>query len=458
MGRRSHTQSLQLFMNGEPVGQWLLTPQGEELHYAKSWLDFAARRPISLRFPLTPNVTPYKGAAVHHYFENLLPDTKPIRERLARHFRVGALDAFSLLKVLGSDCVGALQIVPGDVIPPQVHMIDMHPMSDSDVARLLRSTVNGSAGLGSTDADDEFRISLAGAQEKTALLWHQGQWCRPLGATPTTHIFKLPLGLVGNMRADMRTSVENEWLCSKILAAFGVPVAHCDIASFEGQKVLVVERFDRRLAENKQWYLRLPQEDMCQATATSYLYKYQSEGGPGIDRIMDLLRTSANAENDRRIFFTCQIIFWLLAATDGHAKNFSIRINAGGTYVLTPVYDVLSVYPIMGNGPNHVSPHRAKLAMGVKGGKNMHYPIRDIARRHWNMAAARNGLAAGGEDIIADLIARTPAVIARVQAQLPADFPARVADPIFLGLQQAANLLAQQASASNASDHADAFD
>ena len=48
---------------------------------------------------------------------------------------------------------------------------------------------------------EDFRISIAGAQEKTAFLRHQGKWCRPIGSTPTTHIFKLPLGLVGNRQA-----------------------------------------------------------------------------------------------------------------------------------------------------------------------------------------------------------------------------------------------------------------
>ncbi len=62
-------------------------------------------------------------------------------------------------------------------------------------------------------------------QEKTALLFHEGRWLRPHGATPTTHILKLPLGLVGNRRADLTTSVENEWLCMTILKAFGLPVA-----------------------------------------------------------------------------------------------------------------------------------------------------------------------------------------------------------------------------------------
>jgi hypothetical protein len=42
--------------------------------------------------------------------------------------------------------------------------------------------------MGQPAEDDEFRISLAGAQEKSALLWHAGQWQLPHGATPTTLI------------------------------------------------------------------------------------------------------------------------------------------------------------------------------------------------------------------------------------------------------------------------------
>jgi serine/threonine-protein kinase HipA len=89
---------------------------------------------------------------------------------------------------------------------------------------------------------------------------------RPLGATPTTHIIKLPLGLVGNMRADMRTSVYNEWLCLKLMGALGFDVAQADLASFaDHPPVLVVERFDRKPHPSGKWILRLPQEDFCQA-------------------------------------------------------------------------------------------------------------------------------------------------------------------------------------------------
>ena len=99
--------------------------------------------------------------------------------------------------------------------------------------------------LGQADGEG-FRISLAGAQEKTAFLRYKGKWQRPDKATPTSHIFKLPMsGRMGREQIDMSASVENEWLCSRIVAAFGLPVAACEMARFEDQRALIVERFDR---------------------------------------------------------------------------------------------------------------------------------------------------------------------------------------------------------------------
>jgi serine/threonine-protein kinase HipA len=47
-----------------------------------------------------------------------------------------------------------------------------------------------------------------------------------------------------------------------------------------------------------------------------------------------------------------QLVFWLLAATDGHGTNFLLHQQAGGTFSLTPFYDVLSAWPMIGSGRN----------------------------------------------------------------------------------------------------------
>ncbi len=48
--------------------------------------------------------------------------------------------------------------------------------------------------------------------------------------------------------------------------------------------------------------------------------------------------------NDVRAFVLSQLAFWLLAAIDGHAKNFSLFRRRDG-YLLAPLYDVLSAWP-----------------------------------------------------------------------------------------------------------------
>lgn len=267
MGRKSHRQQLNVWMNGLLVGEWTLAHGEEIFAYHASWLNHPQTRPLSLSLPFLPNNAAHRGAVVNAYFDNLLPDSDIIRRRLAQHHRLSDSAPFTLLAALGRDCVGALQLLPEDETPQNLQCIIGEPLDDAAIAALLQQTVQpGLPGQRNSDAD--LRLSIAGAQEKTALLQHAGRWQRPLGSTPTTHIFKLPLGLVGGMQADMRSSVENEWLCAQLVAAFGLPVARCDIAHFEAQKVLVVERFDRRLSSDGRWLMRLPQEDLCQATAT----------------------------------------------------------------------------------------------------------------------------------------------------------------------------------------------
>ncbi|MEW6341105.1 MAG: type II toxin-antitoxin system HipA family toxin [Paraburkholderia sp.] len=443
MGRRAHTKSLNLWMNGLPVGAWETTRDGEKLTYFEDWIADEQGRPLSLSLPFTAGNQPYRGKVVSDYFDNLLPDSRAIRERIAGRYKTGGTSPFELLATLGRDCVGALQMLPPDETPDDLEQIRARPLNEADVALLLRE-ITAPPLPGQHEPIDDLRLSIAGAQEKTALLRHDGQWLLPEGSTPTTHILKLPLGLVGNMRADMRTSVENEWLCSKIVAAYGLPVANCEIATFEDQKVLIVERFDRRLASDHSWILRLPQEDMCQATGTPAEAKYESEGGPGIQKVMEVLAGSEHAAIDQRNFFMTQMVFWMLAATDGHAKNFSIAHLKSNAYKATPLYDVLSAHPITGAGANRLPARRVKLAMAVRG-KNAHYLIHEIRRSHWIAQGQRVTLApADVEEMITALTDMTEEVVAQVAAQLPAGFPRDVSDAIFAGLLRQSTRLAGQ--------------
>lgn len=415
-----------------------------ELHYDPDWVAADIGRPLSLSLPFNLQNLPIKGEKVANYFDNLLPDSDAIRRRVAERFRTGSIDPFELLRVIGRDCIGAVQILDGEEVPKGFDPVEGVPLSEEDIERHLIETVSPHAFGASGDSDADFRISLAGAQEKTAFLWWGGQWLAPRGATPTSHIFKLPLGLMGGRRADFSTSVDNEWLCLRLLKAYGLNVADARIATFGRQRVLVVERFDRRTAPDGQWLMRLPQEDFCQVEGCSPLRKYENEGGPGLKALFATLRQSVNAEADMKTLMTAQVLFWLLRAPDGHAKNFSIHLLPRGRFHLTRLYDVMSAYPVLGEGPNQWSPHDIRSAMALLG-KNRHYDMHGIQRRHFNSTARKVGYGSTAEPIIEELLARTPAAIAEVQADLPKDFSPRVAESILGGLEQAAATLGAMA-------------
>ncbi len=280
---------------------------------------------------------------------------------------------------------------------------------------------------------------MAGAQEKTALLQLNGQWYRPFGSTPTTHLLKLPLGIVGSLRLDLAHSIENEWLCLQLLREMGLDTASAQMATFADEsgeeRALVVERFDREWHDGHDWITRVPQEDFCQATGTRSNLKYENEGGPGIPAIVSLLRAGSAPEEDIRLFVLAQLAFWLLAAIDGHAKNFSIFLQRDG-YVLTPLYDVTSAWPVIGHGVNRLPIQHAKLAMAIKC-KTKHYEIDRISTRHWKCLAEQTGV---GINEMQGLVEAVPTAIATVEARLPEGFPEPIWQAITEGMRKNAGL------------------
>jgi len=447
MGRKSQGQTLVLWANGQCVGRWTTPTRGSmELQYERAWQDSELGRPLSLSLPFNLHGEPIKGDSVANYFDNLLPDSTDIRKRVALRFKTGSLQPFDLLRAIGRDCAGAIQLLVEGEYPAGLGRIEGVEMSEEDIERHLLEVVSPEHFGVSPDPEDDFRISLAGAQEKDAYLRWGGKWLKPRGTTPTTHIFKLPIGMVGGRCADFSTSVDNEWLCMKLLQAYGLPTANVEIATFGQQRVLNVERFDRRLSTSGETLLRLVQEDFCQATGTSPLLKYESEGGPGLKQIFPILQQSAKAQEDMRTIMASQILFWMLRAPDGHAKNFSIQLLAGAAsrFHLTPVYDVMSAYPAMGAGPNQWADQEIKLAMALQG-KSRHYQMHTIVRRHFSSTAKLVGYGADAEELVRELIEKTPAAIKQVQRQIPAGFSQQVVDSVIAGLSRAAQQLEAQA-------------
>lgn len=427
MARRS--SALEVLLNGRHVGRLSRAANGAiDFSYACEWLDWENAIPVSLSLPL--DTLRYTGAVVTAVFDNLLPDNDDIRRRIAGRVGAEGVDAYSLLAAVGRDCVGALQFLPEREGGAAAGTIDAEPVTDDAVADILRNLGRAPLGL---QADDAFRISIAGAQEKTALLWWEGRWHKPLGTTPTTHILKPQIGELPN-GIDLSNSVENEHLCLTFLRELGLPVAATRIERFGDGPVLIVERFDRLWARDGR-LLRRPQEDMCQALGVPPTRKYEDHGGPGVSDLLRLLAASDRPDVDRRMVMKAVIAFWLIGATDGHAKNFSIHLGSGGRLSATPLYDVLSAEPSL--AAHQVNRRQMRLAMAI--GDKRRYRLDEIAPRHFLETAVRAGYdELSTREILAEVRATAEVAFERAVQAMPTDTPAVLTDPIGTAIRERA--------------------
>lgn len=167
-----------------------------------------------------------------------------------------------------------------------------------------------------------------------------------------------------------------------------------------------IERFIRRASIGCAYR----RKDFCQALGLPSPQKYEADQGPGLPDLARVLRGSVALDDDLATLLRAQLLFWMLAAIDGHAKNFSIRLLAGGRYRLTPLYDVISAWPLAGSRSDQVHPKKLALAMALRG-KGEHHRIGEITRRHFNMTARMCGFGKDMESIVANMISATPQVI-----------------------------------------------
>lgn len=178
-------------------------------------------------------------------------------------------------------------------------------------------------------------------------------------------------------------------------------------------------RFDRRWTKDGR-LIRLPQEDFCQALSVPPSQKYQMDGGPGIIEGIGLLAGSDDPELDQRAFFRAQMLFWLLGATDGHAKNFSIALRPGG-FRMIPLYDVLSAQKTVDDA--QIRQNRMRLAMAVDG----HYRINEVVPRHFLQAAKAAGYGVAlAEDILSDIATELKPAMDKTLADLPGWVPTAI--------------------------------
>ncbi|WP_199514980.1 type II toxin-antitoxin system HipA family toxin [Nucisporomicrobium flavum] len=390
------------------------------LTYTDEWISLPGTMPISFSMP--PSVKVHEGPVVRAFCQGLLPDNERVLERWARDFQVSAANPYALLAHVGEDCAGAVQFVRPERLPALLaRKGEVVPLTDDAVAARLRA-LRGDPAAWHLPGSGQF--SLAGAQAKTALYCdaRTGSWGDPSGAVPTTHIIKPAI-------AGLDDHDLNEHLCMVAAQVAGLRTAQSQVLSFDGERAVVVDRYDRWPGPDGT-ILRVHQEDMCQALGLAPTSKYQSDGGPGPEHIIALLRRvvepSVVAEGEVDRFVDALAFNWFVAGTDAHAKNYSLLLE-GRQVRLAPLYDLASSLPY-----DDMYLPRLRLAMKI----GSEYRVSAIGARHWRAFAERNELDADRVlDRVADLAERLPdafresardEAVAALKSDLPGRLAARV--------------------------------
>lgn len=324
--------------------------------YDIGYLGSPQPRAISFSMPLREE--PFGDQVVRPFFSGLLPD-EGARQRLAGALGLSTGNAFGLLEVIGGECAGALSLYPAGKAPADsdgggVEVLRSERLEEIIGKLRVRPLLGGEEGV---------RLSLAGAQDKLAVIVDGSSIALAKGGWPTTHILKPVI-------QALEGTVENELFCMRLAARLKLPVPHVELRRAGSTAFLLVERYDRTQIDSGA-IERLHQEDFCQALSVPPELKYEAEGGPGTERSLGLIdRACGRPAADRLRFIRMLIFHYLVGNADAHGKNYALLYKAAIPDI-APIYDVLctAVYPRLSK----------KLAMAI-GGRNVPDTLQ---LKHW---------------------------------------------------------------------------
>lgn len=371
-------ETLEAIYDGHRVGTLSYSKDRLSFSYRKEWQENPGALPLSLSMPLVADKFP--DAVVRAFISGLLPDDPEVLRRWGRKFQVSAQNPFRMLANVGEECAGAIQFIPherlpewlGDSPPEGVEWLSQEEL-EQRIDRLVSDHSEARR------HGDEGHFSLPGVQAKTGLYRdpESKRWGIPKGTTPTTHILKPNIG-------EFKDFEINEHFCLRLANRLGLVTAKSWTETAGKHRVIVVERYDR--ARIKGRLVRVHQEDFCQALGVKPEDKYQKDGGPSPANIFAAIREYSSAvQEDVHTFLRALIYNYLIAGTDGHAKNYGMLIAGQGQFRLTPLYDIISILPY-----EH-QPRKLKLAMNV----GDEYLLWKITRQPWEKAAKEWGLDEG---------------------------------------------------------------
>lgn len=408
--------------NNMLVGQFVQRSKNNlSFSYSEQWLAYHSSFPISLSLPLRTGEN--SSFNVLNFMNNLLPDLMEERLSLAHSLGVQSNDVFTLLSKVGHDCTGGISFTESRE-PPNIGW-NYREISASELNELVTQRKSFLPFFG------DYRPCISGTQRKTTLTRLNGKWYVPQEKSLSSHIIKYPMDVIAqsNSVLDMSGSVENEFICTQIAKELGFKVPDMEIITAEsGAKALAVKRFDRCFGDGV--VTRRHQEDFCQILGVPEHQKYQSENNLSVSKIVDVLSLSAQSKANNHDFFKFMVLQYLLGATDGHLKNFSVHIAPGGHYQLTPFYDLLSAYPAV--GATGLNKRKLKLAMGLKASRGYKYQINKICLRHIEQTASQFGISnTNCHEIVSDFLSQFSNALSSIDKRFPEKEFTLVKDAIF---------------------------
>jgi len=357
------SMSLQVYLMETPVGILRLNQKRKfEFQYNDAWLSNEKAVPLSLSLPLQTQA--FSDELARPFFSNLLPESE-VRKSIARQLGVSEGNDFALLESIGGECAGAVSLLPNGKTWSRDG--EYKKLDDDALNALVEQMPQRPMLVGEGD----YRLSLAGAQNKLPVLFEQGIISMPMGFKPSSHILKPPI-------QNFPDTVENEMFCMRLARKIDLNVP--DVLLLQKEKPLyLIVRYDRKHNSDGA-LIRLHQEDFCQAMGIAPDMKYENEGGPSLQACFQLVRDhSVNPIADVKALLQWVIFNYIIGNADAHGKNLSFLFDERGPK-LAPFYDLLCtvIYPDLSS----------KSAMKIGG----EYRPDWVAERHWQQFAADIGV------------------------------------------------------------------
>ncbi len=352
--------SLNIWYEDQLVGHlWQNTTSAIGFRYTSDWISQSGFA-ISQTLPLKEEEYSSEDSIAHRFFANLLPEGG-VRDHIVRDLKIPNTD-FELLRAIGGECAGALNILPVERSPSTDYTY--RSLGDTELEQLILRRGQIYTAL---PPQQRPRLSLAGAQDKCPVLLKEDQYFLPEREAPSSHILKFEV-------RDYRHLPAYETFTTLLAKQIALPVVDIELRQLQETTYAQIERYDR-LWESGQ-LIRLHQEDFCQALGYGFDKKYQQHGGPSFADCYQLLQdVSTDPIIDTQNLLRWQIFNFLAGNSDGHAKNLSLLYFKNGEIRLAPYYDLICTRAI-----ERIDEH---LAFDIGGQRDPGH----VTEKHWEALA-----------------------------------------------------------------------